>query len=85
MLAMFGTVADWLGSTRANWPDAVLHAVAILRDLCLLQDETKASSKDFDTNASILYLVSMSTFWILTLATGGSDRRAPCDHGTHNP
>ncbi|CAL5220856.1 g2941 [Coccomyxa viridis] len=34
------------------------------------KDETRSSLKDFDTKASILYLVSMSTFWILTVATG---------------
>ena len=39
---------------------------------CVLQDEGRTSLHDFDTKASTLYLVSMSTFWILTVATGGS-------------
>ena len=41
----------------------------------VLQDETTASLKTFDFNASTLYLVSMSTFWILTIATGEFDLR----------
>jgi len=39
----------------------------------MLQDETMTSLKKFDFNASTLYLVSMSTFWILTIATGRFD------------
>ena len=46
------------------------------------QDETRSSLKDFDTKASVLYLVSMSTFWILTVATGGCDRHALRKHET---
>ena len=38
---------------------------------CMLQDEEKTALHDFNTKASMLYLVSMSTFWILIVATGG--------------
>ena len=37
----------------------------------MLQDEGRTSMHDFNTKASTLYLVSMSTFWILTVASGG--------------
>ncbi len=47
----------------------------------MLQDEARTSVNDFNMKASLLYLVAMSTFWILVVATGGSDaqrRMMPC-------
>ena len=35
-----------------------------------LQDETRTSLHDFTLKASLLYLVSMSTFWMLIIAAG---------------
>ena len=75
-------MANFLGSTEAPWVDAPLHAVSHAENNCMPQDETRSSLKDFDTKASILYLVSMSTFWILTVATGKCDRCALCKHET---
>ena len=34
------------------------------------QDETKTSLHDFNLKASLLYLISMSTFWMLVIAAG---------------
>ncbi len=64
------------------WTDAPLYAGAHAENNCMPQDETRSSLKDFDTKASILYLVSMSTFWILTVATGRCDRHALRKHET---
>lgn len=47
--------------------------LGLILDFYMLQDETRTSLNEFDTKASILYLVSMSTFWILTVATGVFD------------
>ena len=55
---------------------SLLFAVSVLDGAylayCMPQDDARSALQNFDTKASILYLVAMSTFWILVLATGTS-------------
>ena len=65
-------MGDVLCSTMAECLMLLSLTWANLGHHCVPQDEGRTSLHDFDTKASTLYLVSMSTFWILTVATGGS-------------
>ena len=54
---------------------APTHAGDHFWDLCVLQGETTTSLEKFNLKVSVLYLVSMSTFWIMTIAAGRLDSR----------
>ena len=49
----------------------LFYLLPILEHYCMPQDEGPTSMDKFNSKASLLYLVSMTTFWILTVAAGG--------------
>jgi hypothetical protein len=53
---------------------------AYLGHLCMPQDEGRTSLHDFDFKASALYLVSMSTFWMLIVAAGNLKKHELYQH-----
>lgn len=49
------------------------------------QDEGRTSLDTFNSKASLLYLVSMTTFWILTVGAGGSTSHTLFLHAKRPP